>query len=112
MPARSAVARFAAAVLTGLAEIGEPGMPYPAQFRLRSQPLQPVIDALGHHATPPDTATTPNTATDAVTEAAVGEALAEPVSEPQQKVGTHMALSNEQPRTYGAASHRGVSPLA
>lgn len=64
VPAPSAVARFAAAVLT---EFDDVGMPYPAQFRFRSQPLQPVIDALARHSTPPDSAT------DAVLDATVGE---------------------------------------
>jgi hypothetical protein len=54
VPAPSAVARFTAAVLTDFDDVG---MPYPAQFRYRSQPLRPVIDALARHATPPDSAT-------------------------------------------------------
>jgi hypothetical protein len=40
------VAGFLAAVLLDGEDIG---MPYPGPFRLRSQPLQPVLDALSRH---------------------------------------------------------------
>lgn len=81
-PAPSVVARFAVAVLTGFDDVG---MPYPAQFRFRSQPLQPVIDALVRHTTPPAAS---DINTEAATEAAVGEGLGEPVTESRQKEGT------------------------
>jgi hypothetical protein len=45
-PSPDAVAQFLAAVLLDGDNVG---MPYPASFRLRSQPLRPVLDALAHH---------------------------------------------------------------
>jgi hypothetical protein len=50
-PSPDAVAQFLAAVLLDGDNVG---MPYPASFRLRSQPLHPVLDALAHHTTHPD----------------------------------------------------------
>jgi hypothetical protein len=50
-PSPDAVAQFLAAVLL---DGDNAGMPYPASFRLRSQPLHPVLDALAHHTTHPD----------------------------------------------------------
>jgi hypothetical protein len=50
-PSPDAVAQFLAAVLLDGDNVG---MPYPASFRLRSQPLRPVLDALAHHTTHPD----------------------------------------------------------
>jgi hypothetical protein len=50
-PSPDAVAQFLAAVLL---DGDNAGMPYPASFRLRSQPLRPVLDALAHHTTRPD----------------------------------------------------------
>ena len=46
VPPPDAVAGFVAAVLLDGEGVG---MPYPAAFRLRSQPLQPVLDALARH---------------------------------------------------------------
>jgi len=45
-PSPDVVAEFLSAVLL---DGGDAGMPYPARFRLRSQPLQPVLDALCRH---------------------------------------------------------------
>jgi hypothetical protein len=46
VPSPETVAGFLVAVLL---DGGDVGMPYPATFRLRSQPLQPVLDALERH---------------------------------------------------------------
>lgn len=46
VPPPKAVAGFLAAVLLDGDGVG---MPYPATFRLRSQPLQPVLEALNRH---------------------------------------------------------------
>lgn len=48
VPAPKVVARFAINVFTSAEDVG---MSYPAQFRFRGQPLQPVIDALARHST-------------------------------------------------------------
>jgi len=47
VPAPAAVANFLGALVADGEQVG---MPYPAQFRHRSQPLQPVIDALARRA--------------------------------------------------------------
>jgi Family of unknown function (DUF6292) len=72
VPAPAAVARFTAAVLAGINTIAdEIGMLYPAQFRFRSQPLGPVLDALARHTTPP---------TDTI-DGVSGQAMGEPVTD-------------------------------
>jgi hypothetical protein len=48
VPAPKAVARFVVNVFTSTEDVG---VSYPAQFRFRGQPLQPVIDALARHNT-------------------------------------------------------------
>jgi uncharacterized protein DUF6292 len=49
VPAPSTVAQF---VLAVLCNEDDSGMLYPAQFRFRAQPLQPVIDALARRTAP------------------------------------------------------------
>jgi hypothetical protein len=46
VPSPGTVAGFLVAVLLDGVDVG---MPYPGPFRLRSQPLQPVLDALDQH---------------------------------------------------------------
>jgi hypothetical protein len=62
VPTADTVAGFLVAVLL---DGGDVGMPYPAGFRLRSQPLQPVLDALDRHTHPasPTPSTTPSLTT-------------------------------------------------
>lgn len=86
VPAPSAVARFAAAVLTDFDHVG---MPYPAQFRYRSQPLQPVIEALARHATTPHSAI--NAATNAAINAAINAATNEGIGEVAAAVADELA---------------------
>jgi hypothetical protein len=56
VPAPAAVANFLGALVADGEQVG---MPYPAQFRHRSQPLQPVIDALARHAVTQPPVSTP-----------------------------------------------------
>jgi hypothetical protein len=63
VPPPEAVAGFLAAVLL---DGGDVGMPYPATFRLRSQPLQPVLEALNRHS-PATTGPRPSTPTPTTT---------------------------------------------
>jgi hypothetical protein len=56
VPSPDAVANFLGALIVDGEQVG---MPYPAQFRHRSQPLQPVIDALTRHAVTQRPASTP-----------------------------------------------------
>ena len=64
-PPPEQAAEFITAVLTPRQDpydpdFAWPGMPYPAQFRFRSQPLAPVVDALERAITSPDVPTNPD----------------------------------------------------